>query len=400
MNTVLNTPQMTTSKNMALAVAQILLWGGSFFILSVLANPIKLETGWSQQGVYSALSLSLLVCGLVSAKVGRIINQSSRGSVLMFSGMVMAAGLIIMGFAHQFWIFIVAWLIIGIAMAMGLYDALFAFLGKKQGQGANKSIVQITLISGFAPTITWFLLSYALDYFDWRTLCFIYAMVLIIFIFPLHRYAFRIGEDNAVHGVDNSVNCVTSVAVYDTKLFRLILVYFTLGAFLMTGITVHLIDILLVGQMDLRTAVSIAALLGPSQVGVRILDFVLPRSTPVKKALISAIAIFLGLFLLLVYSESAVVGVVVFGLGNGLRSILKGTLPLFVFGQKYYAVLMGKLAGLPMLIQAATPFLGGFILHRYSVSIFVSLLVVVALLNVFLVLTIQKSLRYRSNTSG
>ncbi|MDF2914916.1 MAG: transporter [Pantoea agglomerans] len=108
---------------------QILSWGGSFYLMAVMANPIAAETGWSQQWIYGALSTGILVSGLLSPLAGRIIARTGGRLLLALSGMVMAVGLMIMAYSHSLPLFLFAWVIIGIGMAMGLYDALFATLG-------------------------------------------------------------------------------------------------------------------------------------------------------------------------------------------------------------------------------------------------------------------------------
>lgn len=397
-NISLKIPQLSLAKNVALALAQIFLWGGSFFILSVLVEPIMKETNWSHQMVYGVLSLSLLIWGLLSSRIGKIINKSENDFILLYSGVAMALGLTIIGLAHQFWIFILGWIIIGISMAMGLYDALFALLGKKYGKEAGKSIIQITLISGFAPTVSWFFVSFLLNYFDWRTACFIYAFVLLISVFPLHRFAFQTTENKTEEIPEKKAVIETvSADLFRSRIFCLLLVYFTIGSVMMTGIVVHLIDILLSKEMSLAIAAGIAALLGPSQVGVRVLDLILPKKTPEKTAFISAVAIFIGLVLLLISPKIAFLGVIFFGLGNGMRSILKGTLPLAIFGQKGYAVILGKLAGLPLIAQAATPFIGSFVIQQFSASVFLVVLSVLACVNIVFVLLIQKTIKKDRN---
>lgn len=381
--------QSSIAKNSALAVAQILLWGASFFILSVLAGPIMIEMKWSHAMVYGVLSISLLVSGLVSSKIGNLINKNEKDYILSYSGFVMALGLTVIGLAHNFIIFVLGWLIIGIAMGMGLYDALFALLGKKYGSNASKSIIQITLISGFAPTISWFVISYFLGFVDWRTICFVYALLLVLLVFPLHYFALKTANVvTTKYKEDIKIDVKTNY--FNNKIFRLLLVYFTIGSILMTGIVVHLIDILLSKQIPLATAVGLAALLGPSQVGVRVIDLILPKKSPEKTAIISAVAILLGLIVLLISFKIAFLGVIIFGLGNGMRSILKGTLPLTFFEQKEYALVMGKLAGLPLIAQAATPFIGGFILQQFGSTAFLIGLGVLAFVNIMLVFILNK----------
>ena len=122
------------------------------------------------------------------------------------------------------------------------------------------------------------------------------------------------------------------------------------------------------------------------------MDLVFTQKTPEKTASISAVAIFVGLILLQISPKIVFLGVVVFGLGNGMRSILKGTLPLAIFGQEDYAHILGKLAGLPLIAQAITPFIGGFVIQQFSATIFLGVLTVLACINIILVFVIKRTI--------
>ena len=138
-----------------LGLVQILSWGGSFYMMAVMAAPIVAETGWSQQWVYGALSLGILVSGLLAPLSGRIIARTGGRMLLALSGAVMAVGLAVMGLSHSLPLFLGAWVAIGVGMAMGLYDALFATLGTRYGSQARSAITSITLISGFCTSLVW-----------------------------------------------------------------------------------------------------------------------------------------------------------------------------------------------------------------------------------------------------
>lgn len=343
--------------------------------------------------VYGSLSLSLLISGLLSPKIGKLINSNNKDFVLLYSGMIMSLGLIILGFANQFWVFVAGWVVLGIAMGMGLYDALFALLGKQFGKEANKSIVQVTLVSGFAPTISWFFVSYLLSNFGWRYTCFIYAATLFIVIFPIHKYTFRPNNIKECQFTKANTPKTNLNDVFHSKIFYLILINFIIGSVLMSGLFIHLVDILLTKKIEMATAIIIAALLGPSQVGVRVLDIMLPKKTAIKTAVFSSIIILLGLSLLLFSSKIASLGVIIFGMGNGMRSILRGTLPMAIFGHQNYAEILGKLARLPLIAQAITPFIGGIVIQLFGVSVFLYALCILAFINIFLILEIQKRVR-------
>lgn len=379
-------------KNFSLGFGQIILWGGSFFILSLLADPIINETGWSHPMVYGALSFAMLISGLIAPKIGMYIQLGWGKQILKFSGFVMALGLILLGISSSFTLFSIGWLFIGIGMGMGLYDPLFATLGKKYGTKAKTSIVQVTLISGFTTTVTWAFVSFCTNGYGWRNACFIYAAVLALLIFPLHQYALGKKDDLYQDTLKNKIDNSSLVKIYKTPVFKILLCYFTLGSVLMTGMYLHLIDFLINKGLTMTEAVAISALLGPSQVGVRVLDLILPKKTPIETAVISSIGISIGFCFFLCTPKVAFLGIVFFGLGNGMRSILRGTLPLHIFGQENYAPILGKLARLPLIAQALTPFLGGLFIQFFDISSFLYLLCILAVLNIVLVLGLRKTI--------
>jgi MFS family permease len=131
-------------------------------------------------------------------------------------------------------------------------------------------------------------------------------------------------------------------------------------------------------------------------VGIRFLDAILPKKTPLNSALVSSVTIFVGLMLFLMSQQMAFLAVICFGLGNGMRSILRGTLPLWIFGADSYATIMGRLAGLPMVAQALTPLLSGYMIAHFSVKKFVSLLVVLAFINIITMVVLRNKILNKS----
>lgn len=362
-----------------LGFTQILLWGASYFLLSVLSKDIMRDTGWSYQMVYGCLSLSLLISGLLLPRIGKMIHTKTHNHALFYTGLVMAAGLVITGLAGSYWLFAAGWCVIGIAMGMGLYDALFASLGKLYGARANRAIVYVTLIASLAPSISWALSSRLLTHVGWRNTCFVYAAILVVTIFPLHRYVFPPLETTAPKAVSGTVPV--------NRIFYLLAISFTIGAVMTTGLVVHLIDILLEKKMPMSTVLMIAAFLGPSQAAARTLELVIRNRNAIEMAFISTFAMLLGLLLLFYFPIS---GVIIFGVGNGMRSVLRGTLPLYLYGKDIYPLVIGKLARMPLIAQAATPFIGGFIIQQWGTHCLIYALCMLALINISLIWFLNK----------
>lgn len=376
--------------SLILGLAQILLWGGSFFLMAIVGDPIIRDTGWSHEGVYGALSVALLVSGLLAPAVGRRIGKAKGERMMQYSGVVMATGLAIAAIAPHITVFFLGWIVIGAGMAMGLYDALFAALGKRYGATAGKSFIYISLISGFCTTVIWPLLTLLLGQFGWRGTLLIYAAVLLLIILPVYRWALSGHERQAPRSTAPLPEEDTNPPI-GSRVYYLVMINLTIGAVLLTGISVHLIDILLDNHISLPAAVALGALLGPSQVGVRFLDLILPKKSPVTGIAISCAGVLVGVALLLGSPGLAAMGIILYGLGNGMRTILRGTLPLHLFGAGGYAATMGKLARPQLFAQAATPFVGGLLIQGMGISAFLWVLAALATVNLGISLLIRKA---------
>lgn len=371
-----------------LGLLQILVWGGSFFLMAVMAAPIMQETGWASQWVYGALSLSILVSALLAPLTSRLIARFGGRRILACSGVSVAAGLFLMAAAHTLPGFLLAWVVIGVGMALGLYEALFASLGALYAQKAGSAITGITLISGFATSLSWPVVALLIEQLGWRSTCVVYGAVLVLVVAPLYCWVLPAGVglrlgSKAQHG---------AVAPVSPRIYGLLTTIFALGAVLMTAMSVHLVSILQGQGYSLAAAIGLAALLGPSQVGSRVLQMFARKRHPVWTTLISVVLVAVGLLLVTVWPVATAVGLVLYGAGNGLRAIVRGLLPLALMSPANYVLLMGRMS-LPSLVgQAATPLLGGYLLQVAGPTGVMMTMSGLAVLNVVLVGVLIRSL--------
>jgi len=393
-------PKASTRQVLLLGIGQILVWGGSFFILAVLADPVVQETGWSRQWVYGGLSLGVLVSGLLAPACGRLIARHGGRTLLSLSGLIVASGLALMASAQHLPVFLLAWVIMGIGMAAGLYDALFATLGTCYGAQARSAISGITLVSGFCTAITWPLAALLTTHLGWRGACLAYATVLLLTVAPLYRYAL---PAPATTRQVAPVNQERPTAPVNRALYGVLTALFTLGAVLMTAISIQLITLLQGLGYGLASAVALSARLGPSQVAARIIDLLNRNNHPLWTALASVVCTAGGLLLVALGPAVAwvtVVGLVIFGAGNGLRAIIRGTLPLALWSPQEYATVLGRMARPALLGQAATPLLCGYVLEHYGTHAVLGLLCLLAFINVALVAWLFKVLFGRASAQS
>jgi len=374
-----------------IGIAQILVWGGSFFILSVLARPIMEETGWSRQWVYGGLSLGIFISGLLLPWIGKCIKRYGGREILAGSGIVTAIGLIIIACTHSLPWFIFAWMILGVAMAMGLYDALYAVLGNSYGKSAKTAIMTVTLISGFCTTLVWPLLAYGVTHLGWRMTCLVWAAVLIATIWPIYRISLP-AEPKTLTFKQSPRNELIPVTV-DKKIYLLMSAIFMLAAIIMTVISIQLIDILQDGGLSLAAAVGITVFIGPSQVAARVMDILIKFKHPVTSLLISVVFVLIGLLLIALFPEHAIIAVIVYGCGNGLRSIVRGTLPLAILKPEEFAIVMGRIARPSLIAQGATPILSAMIFEHFGAEVLMMTLITLAAVSIALSLALQKRIK-------
>jgi MFS family permease len=371
----------------AIGMAQILAWGSSYYLPAVLAGPIAADTGWPLAWVVGALSIGLLVSGLVSPRIGHVIERRGGRPVLAASAILLGIGLLGLSLAPTLPVFIAAWVVIGLGMGAGLYDPAFSALGRLYGETARPAITHVTLYGGFASTVCWPLTAFLAFELGWRGACMAYAAIHIAVVLPLYLFGLPREEERLPQGASGSGPPPGQVRPDQRLAFVLLAAGFTLANLIMTVIAVHLLTLLQAQGLALASAVSLGALIGPSQVGGRILEMMFGKNVhPVWSLLVSSALVAVGLGLLVGLSGAAIAAcIVLYGAGSGIRSIARGTVPLALFGREGYAILMGRLALPSLLATAAAPMIGAWLLEWTGPNGTMVALLAAAILNVALV---------------
>jgi MFS family permease len=381
----------------AMGIGQILAWGSSYYLLAVLAGPVAHATGWSDSWIIGALSLGLLTSGLVSPRVGHLIEHFGGRPVLASSAVLLAAGLLLQALAPNLAIFVVAWLVIGLGMGAGLYDPAFSTLGRLYGERARSAITQLTLFGGFASTVCWPLSAYFVEHFGWRGASLAYAAINIVVVLPLYLLGVPREERRSPTARTAAPGTMgRRRSAEDRYAFVIVAAGLTVASVIMTVISVHILTLMQARGLTLATAVSFGALIGPAQVGARVLQAAFGRRRhPIWSFLASSILVAIGLCMLLGPASAIGAGLVLYGSGSGIRSIVRGTVPLALFGREGYAVLMGWLAMPSLVAQAASPSIGALLLEHLGADLTIAVLVGAAVFNILLVLPLLPLARRR-----
>lgn len=352
----------------AIGVGQIFAWGSSYYLIAVLANPVAKDTGWPMTWIVTGLSLALFVAGLASPRAGAAIERLGGRIVLAASSLLLAAGLLLLALTHHIALWYAAWLLIGLGMSCGLYDAAFATLGQIYGAKARRAIANVTLFGGLASTICWPLSALLIGAVGWRGACLAYAALQCFVMLPLHLLVVpRFSRSIAAPGVRE----IAGERRSSGAMLLLLGAILTLAAAVGAIMSVHLITILQARGLALAAAVGLGAIFGPAQVAARVFELALGRHYhPVWTLFASVLLMCVGVSLLGLDGSAAWIGasLVVYGAGSGVHSIARGTAPLALFGPEGYARRMGKLASPALVAQALAPPLAAWLIERDGVE--------------------------------
>jgi predicted MFS family arabinose efflux permease len=368
------------SRVTAIGVAQTIAWGSSFYLPAMLAPGMASAFGRSASDVFGLLSIALLLAALVSPAAGRLIDRHGGRPVLLVATLLFVAGLVTLAAANHAAALVAGWLLLGVAMGCGLYDAAFAALVRLLGREARRSISGITLIAGFASSVGWPLSAWMQSAWGWRGACLGWAALHLLVALPLYLWSLpKLGaaEADAPGSAPAAMPAPSTVRAPDTAptesrrpALALLMLLFVCWSFVSGAVATHLPALLLAAGVPVAGAVAMAALAGPSQVAARLLELsLLSRRSPLLSARLAGLGHPLAAgALLLLGPWAAVPFVVLHGLGNGLLTIVRGTLPLALFGPAGYGARQGFIALPGRLLGAASPWLFGLLIEARGVQ--------------------------------
>jgi MFS family permease len=343
----------------ALGTTQTLAWASSYYLPAILADPIGRDLGVSSNWIFAAFSASLVLAAVLGPRIGRQIDLLGGRPVLCTSNLTLAAGLALLGVTTSIPVLVLAWLLLGIGMGCGLYDAAFAALGRIYGDAARRPITGITLFAGFASTVGWPLTALGLQTIGWRDTCFAWALAHILLGLPLNFFM--------LPAVKGAKALATKSAKPHIPIDRtMILLAFTFAAaWSVTGaMAAHMPRILEAGGATPVQAVAAGALFGPSQVFARIMEAsFFSRYHPLVSTRLACITHPIGAAIFAVAGGAASsIFAITFGLGNGILTIARGTLPLAIFGPKDYGYRLGLIGAPARMAQAIAPLAFGLLI--------------------------------------
>jgi MFS family permease len=344
----------------ALGCAQIISWGTIYYSFALLMQPLQVALGVSQSLVVGAYSAALLATGLAAPWIGRLIDREG-GRRVMTSGSILAvACFAALSRVESIWALYAIWLGLGLAMAATLYEPAFAVITQLAGTRYRRAITVLTLFGGLASTVFWPVIAVLVERDGWRAT----ALWLAAFNLPCAWVHVRMLP--TVHSAKATIGVATPVRLpLFTRRFIALALAMLAQAIAITALSVHLLPLLTSRGLSLAQAAAIGALVGPMQVVGRVSEMMVAARA-------SAIAIGRFVVWLLPASLLALLGArdavpllvlyaLLYGIGNGTMTIVRGAVPVELWGRENYGALMGWLAFPSMLARASGPLLASII---------------------------------------
>lgn len=348
----------------ALGCSQTIGWASSYYLPAVLAAPMAATFDRSPVFVFAAFSAAMVISATISPWAGARIDARGGRGILVASNLVFASALLILATAPASWVLALGWVVMGLGMGLGLYEAAFATLAGIYGGKARGPITGITLIAGFASTVGWPLSGLMLAQWGWREACLGWALIHLCLALPLNLLLPQ--GTSAMPSPDDPPQ--DGPAPPRIALWLLAFV-FAATWFNSTAMAAHLPGLLQAAGASTATAIAAGALIGPAQVAARVLEFsLLRRFHPLASARLAAAAHPVAAVCLVTFGGPASFAfALIHGAGNGILTIAKGTLPLALFGSAGYGARLGWLNAPARVLQAAAPLIFGAALAAWGV---------------------------------
>jgi MFS family permease len=366
-----------TAAIVALGFTQIISWGTTLYALGVLGKPIAADTGWSQTLVFGGLTIGLLVSGAISASVGRFLDRRGGRLAMSLGSVLVTIGLVALSQVNNPYAYLLVWAFLGLAMRLTLYDAAFAALVQVTPSRGRRAISYLTLFGGLASTAFW-PIGHALNStYGWRTTLLVFAAINLLVCLPLHLtgLARRETAEQAEHALaTGNGQSQQAGRPLEGSMRTIAMVLFgavaAASAVVMGAMAVHLVPLLEAAGLLTATAVTMASFKGVAQVAGRIWDLTLARAWhPLDVGRASLALLPLSFAVLMLGGANywtALAFTLLFGVCNGLVTIVRGAVPLALFGPKGYGEILGVLAAPYLILAAASPAAFALVVERWG----------------------------------
>jgi MFS family permease len=355
----------------ALALGQIVCWAVLFYAFTAFVLPMQRELGWSAPLLMGAYTTGLAVSAALSFAVGAAIDRGHGRAVLAWGPLVGAAGLLLWAGTSHVVLLYVAWVVIGIAMAMTLYEPAFTVVTRLYPQRFREAVTAITLLGGLASTLCFPLVALLQSMLPWRWALATLALLLAA-VSVLHARVLRgtsIAPAAHAHAATPDVAAAPADATLadaiGSRAFWALTATFTSATFLTGGLWAHMVPALAAKGLSEGDALKVLVCVGPAQVAGRLLFVFFGRRFSLRAiSLVTLTGLPLGVLLFALGSTlpMLIAFAVVFGMANGMATLVRGGLLPDYFGRAALGRIGGAMSGIANAMRAAAPLFTAWLL--------------------------------------
>ena len=351
-----------------LSLAQLISWGSVFYLFSLLIEPLERELGLSRAQVSLAFSLGLLAEGLMAYPVGRWIDRGHERAVMTAGSVLAGLCLVLHSRVSSLAGLYAVWLVLGAVMAAVLYAPAFALVTRRFPDDFRRAIITLTFLGGLASTVFLPFIAWLMQVFGWRHALLVLALLHLLVCAPLHWFTLRGAPARALPVAQGPGETVGGLLpLLRSAPFLLVGLFMVVMMSVTVAIPTHMVSLLRENGLPEFWVIALPAAIGVAQVLGRLLLFLFEHRADLHQVnRLVPLLIPLGVLVLLLapfmanWQVAAVaVFVLLYGLGNGMLTIVKGTAIAQYVSREHVATLNGVL-GMPMaLARAAAPVLLG-----------------------------------------
>ncbi len=349
----------------ALAAGQLITWAALFYAFSSFVLPMQREFGWSKPAMMGAFTLGMTMWGLASYAAGAAIDRGHGRWVMSVGAALAGVGFLLWSQVNSLWLLYLAWALMGAAMAMTLYEPAFSVLTKRYPDHYRQGITSLTLVGGFASTLSFPAVAWLIATWGWRVALVVIGVTLLFGVAPLHAWALRGLDTPSRAPAHDAADDATLHEALRHRSFWLLTTTFTLYAFVSAALWAHIMPAFVAKGTSEAQALAVVMWVGPAQVAGRMVylwlgRFVTPRALGLW--VLAGTPVSLAVFALADHLAGLLLFAMLFGVANGLSTIVRGNVVPEYFGREHVGRISGAMSGIALISRAAAPLLAAWLL--------------------------------------
>ena len=342
-----------------IALTQLISWGCIYYSFAIFIVPLETHFGWSKQAINLALTLALLVLALSTYPLARYLDR--HGGLLPMTAAAALAAVLLFGLAliESYAAFVLLWIALGVCMSALLYEPAFLVVTQVFKGKAREGITAVTLVAGFSSTVFIPLTEYVLQTFGWRATYTILGVIMLLVVMPLH-YVFIPPREHTPSDANRKETNFNISRLLEDPVYWGLALWASAHSFMLVGLFFQLVPWLKAEGVAAGAIVIAIAVMGPMQVVGRVLMMLFGKRLSLAIIGVITAAMFPAAIGLLIYAEKTLamlcLAIGVFGMANGITTILRGAIPAEWFTPDHYAKIAGAIAVPAITAGALAPF--------------------------------------------